>query len=98
MLHYHTSYTSYHTDMHKWIGVHTCKQAHTQTHTSVHMQLIAQILLLRSDKQVSSHELSRRCTNTHAHLHFSSVLVVIVHGDKAHVHGDCEKVWQYHAN
>lgn len=36
MLHYHTSYTSNHTDMHKWIGAHTCKQVHTQTHIDRH--------------------------------------------------------------
>lgn len=57
MLHYHTSYTSYHTDMHKWIGARTCKQAHT--HTFI---LISQISLLCSDKQVAAHEHSRTRT------------------------------------
>ncbi len=56
MLHYHTSHTSYHTNMHKWIGAHTCKQAHTDTR----IQVIEQILWLGSDKNISSCEHSRK--------------------------------------
>lgn len=47
MLHYHTSYTSYHTDMYKWIGAHTCKQAHTHRHTHIYTDFTNIVAMLR---------------------------------------------------
>lgn len=75
MLHYRTSHTSYHTDMHKWIGAHTCKQD-THRHTLLYTQLIAQILLSCSHEQVSSPEYAQRCTNTHLHSRGGNVLIM----------------------
>lgn len=95
MLHYRTSHTSYHTDMHKWIGAHTCKQD-THRHTLLYTQLIAQILLSCSHEQVSSPEYAQRCTNTHNY--HSRVVVIFACADNVDVPEKYEKVQGNRAN
>lgn len=71
---------------HRHAQMDRCSRMQANTHTNAHRhnrahlytQLIAQILLLCSDEQVSSHEYSQRCTNIHLRLCFGSFLYTLI--------------------